>query len=310
MDHGPERWTHFDRWARNHHGLITRDVAGMSSSAWHRALRAGRLIQLHPGVARLPGTAVTTEQRIAAALLAADGGALASHRSASYLLGIPRQGRDPVDIIVRDRRGRLQLDGVCCHRPTDHDHLVPSRRSNIPCTNVLRTLCDLGAVDRRSVDGALGHALTTKMVTLAAMEATLALHARSGRSGVVALRSAIDAWSIDSRPADSVLEPAMRRLIERHALPPVEFHARVAGWEVDFRFVGTPVIVECDGWTFHGLRRDQFERDRLRDAELISDGWVILRFSYRSITSHGATVARRIRAALDTWGSVRPPDAT
>lgn len=101
----------------------------------------------------------------------------------------------------------------------------------------------------------------------------------------------------------------MRRLIARHGLPSVEFHPQVAGWEVDFRFVGTPVIVECDGWAYHGLRRDQFERDRVRDAELISLGWIILRFSYRSITSHGGTVARRISSALDTWGSVQPPDA-
>jgi very-short-patch-repair endonuclease len=304
-----ERWAHLDRWARRHHGLITRDESGLSSSTWHRALHSGRLIQIHPGVARLPGTAITPEQRIAAAVIASGHGALASHRSASRLLGIPRPDDDPVDIIVRDRRGRLQLDGVRCHRPTDEDHLVPARRSNIACTNILRTLCDLGAVDRAAVHGALGHALTTKMVTLAAIEATLGRHARRGRAGIVALRSAIDGWSVDSRPADSVLEPAMRRLIARHSLPAVDFHARVAGWEVDFRFVGTPVIVECDGWTYHGLRRDQFERDRIRDAELISQGWVILRFSYRSITSHGATVARRIRAALVTWSSVQPPDA-
>ena len=234
---------------------------------------------------------------------------MASHRSSARLLCIPRPDDDPVDIIVRDRRGRLQLAGVRCHRPSDRDHLVPTRRSNIACTNILRTLCDLGAVDRPSVQGALGHALATKMVSLPAMEAALAVHARKGRVGVVALRDAIDAWSIDSRPADSVLEPAMRRLIQRHALPAVEFHPRVAGWEVDFRFVGTPVIVECDGWAYHGLRRDQFERDRVRDAELISLGWIILRFSYRSITGQGPVVARRIRTALDTWASVHPPDA-
>ena len=281
----------------------------MSSSAWHRAVQAGRLIQLHPGVARLPGTATTTEQRIAAAVLAAGRGALGSHRSAAYLLGIPRPDDDPVDILLLDRRGRLDLDGVVCHRPTDHEHLLPHRRSSIACTNILRTLCDLGAVDGRAVSGALGHALTAKMVSLAAMESTLSRHARSGRAGVVALRSAIDDWSIDSRPADSVLEPAMRRLIARHGLPAVEFHARIAGWEVDFRFVDSPVIVECDGWTYHGLRREQFERDRVRDAELIARGWIVLRFTYRSITGHSATVARRIRAALDTWSSVRPPDA-
>jgi hypothetical protein len=69
---------------------------------------------------------------------------------------------------------------------------------------------------------------------------------------VSSLRTALDGWSIDSRPADSVLEPAMRRLVDRYGLPPVEFHAVIEGWEVDFRVTGTVVVLECDGWTRTG----------------------------------------------------------
>ena len=79
-------------------------------------------------------------------------------------------------------------------------------------------------------------------------------HSIQGRAGVTALRDAIDEWSIDSRPADSVLEPAMRKLVQRHGLPDIEFHPTIEGREVDFRFTGTPVIVECDGWAYHGLQ--------------------------------------------------------
>jgi len=275
---------HLDRWALRHHGVVTKAATGLSDSAWKRALRAGRLVAIHPGVARLPGAATTTEQRISAAILAAGHGAMASHRSAAHLWGMPRPADDPVDLVVTDRAAPRTLAGVCVHRPIDLAQLIPQRRSGLPCTNILRTLVDLGSVDARAVEGAVGHALSTRLATLDALEATLRVHARRGRSGTVALRRAIDVWSIDAKPADSVLEAAMRRLAARHRLPPLEFHPVIAGWEVDFRIVGSPVIVECDGWASHGLRVEQFERDRTRDAELATLGWVVLRFTYRAIT--------------------------
>ena len=159
------------------------------------------------------------------------------------------------------------------------------------------------------MSGVVGHVLTLGLATLPALEASLFAHSRQGRSGITALRAAIDEWSIDSRPADSVLEPAMRRLVTRYHLPRVDFHPIIEGREVDFRSVGTPLIVECDGWAFHGLQREQFERDRSRDALPIAAGWIILRFTYRAITGTPGPVARRISAALERWALVEPPDA-
>ena len=95
----------------------------------------------------------------------------------------------------------------------------------------------------------------------------------------------------------------------RYHLPRVEFHPIIEGREVDFRFLGTPLIVECDGWAFHGLQREQFERDRSRDAMLIAAGWIVLRFTYRAITGTPGSVARRISTALERWALVEPPDA-
>jgi very-short-patch-repair endonuclease len=101
----------------------------------------------------------------------------------------------------------------------------------------------------------------------------------------------------------------MRRLVDRHGLPPVEFHPRIGGWEVDFRVVGTPVLLECDGWAFHGLLRATFERDRERDAELAALGWITVRFTYRAITARPKQVAARIGDVVARWADVHPPDA-
>ena len=284
--------------------MLSLRMSGLSEDAWRRAIRAGSLIRVHPGVARLVGAPDSPEQRMAAAVLAGGLGALASHRSATYLWGVPRPEHDPVDIIVPERRALRRLAGVVVHRPRDHAHLAPpQRRSNIQCTNVLRTLCDLGAVDGAGVIDAVGHVLAARLVTLGALETTLVAHARPGRHGVRALREAIDTWTLDDRPIDSLLERAMDRLITRYALPAVEFHPIIEGWEVDFRVIDTPVILECDGWSTHGLDRSQFERDRRRDVELAAAGWIVVRFTYRAVTLEPARTAARIRAVTDRWAT-------
>ncbi len=297
------RLSDLDDWALRNHGLLTFDASGTSRSAWYRAIASGAIEQLHPFVARLHGTPDTPEQRIAAATLAAGGSALASHRSAARLWGIPRPDDDPVDLIARRTAGPMAMTGVVIHRPTDRSRLAPQRRQGIACTNILRTVLDLGAVDAGSVHQAVGHVLATGMADLGAIRAVLVEHGRPGRHGVRALRAALDEWSIDGKPADSLLEAEMRRLVLRHALPPVEFHPTIEGREVDFRVVGTRVILECDGWIHHGLDRATFERDRERDADLLAAGWVVVRFTYRAITTRPKATADRIRAAIGRWAA-------
>lgn len=305
------RLSDLDQLARKQHGVVARRQTDLTRSAWRRAVVAGSLVSMHPGVARLVGTADTVEQRIAAAVLACGPRAMASHRSAAHLHGIPSMTTPPIDLIVRPRHGSgsevvrhaRALDGATIHRPRDGRRLRPHRIDNIACTNILRTLLDLGAVAEPDVHGAVGHALTNDLASLDAIETALGEHATHGRHGVRALRAAIDDWAIDAKPADSVLEPAMARLAARYGLPPMEFHARVGGREVDFRLIGLPIVIECDGWRYHGRDRRQFERDRAADAEFAANGWIVLRFTYRKITTRPSEVADQINRSIERWAS-------
>ncbi len=290
--------------AQDHHGLVTRAGVkgrGVSRSAWYRALAAGVIEPVHPGVARLVGTSDTPEQRIAAAVLGAAQGAMASHRSAARLWGVPRPPEDPIDVMLPDRRRESTLAGVVVHRPRDCKDLSPVLRSGIRTSNVLRMLCDLGAVDPATVAAAVGHVVTTGLASPVALRNAVEVHARRGRHGVPAFREALDEWVIDGKPVDSVLEPAMRRLGEEHRLPAMEFHAVICGYEVDFWIVGSPVVLECDGWDTHGRNRAQFERDRVRDARLATEGYITVRFTHRQLTQRAAQTAERIRAVLQRW---------
>ena len=87
----------------------------------------------------------------------------------------------------------------------------------------------------------------------------------------------------------------------RYALPPAEFHPVIAGYEVDFRIIDSPIVLECDGWSTHGLDKIQFDKDRVRDAELSALGYVVLRFTYRAIVKRPGKEAERIRRNLVRW---------
>jgi very-short-patch-repair endonuclease len=292
-----------DEWGTRHHGVITRRVAmslGLTSSAWYRAIERGHLQPIHPGVARLIGTESTPEQRIHAAVLAAGRSTVASHRSAAVLWGIDRPDHDPVDIIVPRHRTRLQLDGVVVHRPTDRDDMSTSMRSLTPCTNLLRTLIDLGAVVP-SVHDVVSSAITSGVVTPSVLEHLLDRHARQGRAGAGPLRQALRSWPIAGKPADSELEVRMARLLRRHRLPPATFHPIIAGFEVDFLVDGSNLVLECDGWDHHGRTKEQFDWHTERDQLLGVEGYVVHHFTWRQITRRSAQTAQRIRQLLATW---------
>jgi very-short-patch-repair endonuclease len=293
-----------DAVAADHHGLVTRSAArklGVSNGSWYRALDAGVLVAVHPNVARLNGTPRTLWQDALAAVLAARSGAMASHWTAAWLWGIPCDEPAAVDLMLVRRTRGLRLDGVAVHRPRDDRDLKPVLRDRVPTTNILRTLCDLGAHDPARVPAAVGHVITTKMARVETLHRAVIVHSRRGRPGVPALREALQNWDIAGKPADSVLEPAMRRLLRAHRLPPVDFHVLLGGYEVDFLVAGSCIVIECDGWGPHVLDRANWERDRARDADLAALGYVVLRLTYRDITRRATATAARLRAAVARW---------
>jgi very-short-patch-repair endonuclease len=296
--------TRLDQFARQHHSLVTRRAfmaAGYSERQWYRAIELGLIDLVHPKVARMIGSERTASQAICAAVLAAGRDAMASHRSAAFLWGIPRPEGEPIDVLLPRRSRRSDVGDFIVHRPRDLKDLTPVLRTGIRTTNILRTLCDLGAFDRQAVPAAVGHVVTTSLASAAALRKAVDRHSRRGRPGTPALRDALDDWVLDGKPVDSLLEPAMRRVLLRYGLPPAEFHAIVGGYEVDFRITDSPIVLECDGWTSHGLDRAQFEKDRARDAELTALGYVVIRFTYRMLIKRPHKVAGPIRRNVERW---------
>jgi len=293
-----------DRFARSHHGLVTLDVAerlGVNRAAWYRALRNGEMERLYPRVARLWGSAPTLQQRALAAVWATGPGAMASHRTSAALWGVDRPETDPIDVMMPSRERYSRLAGIVVHRPRDLVDLGPIMRLGVPSTNPMRMLIDLGAVDPASVESAMMSILSSKSASPIAIRGAFLRHARQGRNGIGPMRRALESWLGEELPPDSLLESKMAELVVAHRLPRVEFHAMAAGYEVDFLIVGTRIVLECDGWGSHGLDRDQFEFDRVRNDDLLAAGYVTSRFTWRQLTSNPSRVAARIRKVFDQW---------
>jgi very-short-patch-repair endonuclease len=281
--------------------LLSFEESGLTRSEWNQAIARGAVDAQHRNVVRLYGAKSTMEMRIEAAVLAAGPDALASHRSAAQLWGVERPASDPIDIILPRRARQARLSDVVVHRPRDIRQLRPVWRLGIAVTDPLRTLVDLGAADPTGVDAALMRFVVDGYVTPRAVRAALVRHSQHGRHGVVALRDALDRWSLDDKPVDSDLEALMAEILDTFGLPSAEFHAHVGGYEVDFWIRDSNVVVECDGWSSHGADREQFEFDRVRDADLLARGVITQRVTWRQMVRSPRSVARRIEATLAEW---------
>lgn len=74
-------------------------------------------------------------------------------------------------------------------------------------------------------------------------------------------------------------------------------NAQVGGFELDFLWVEHRLIVETDGFRYHGSRA-AFEADRAKDARLQALGYRVLRFTYRQVVETPAEVIARIREVM------------
>jgi very-short-patch-repair endonuclease len=94
-----------------------------------------------------------------------------------------------------------------------------------------------------------------------------------------------------------VLEASLLSLIRRHRLPKPEVNARVCQLRVDFLWRERRLVVEVDGWGSHRTR-SAFEADRARDAKLKLQGYEVLQFTYRQVTSEPELIVSTLRALL------------
>jgi very-short-patch-repair endonuclease len=247
---------------------------GVGADQIDRRKKLGRLIPIHRGVYAVGHAAVSDRGRVVAALLAAGPAAVASHRTAAYLWGLIPTLPAVVDVTThrRARRSRPNLTIHETNRPT-----ASTRRRGIPLTAPLRTLADLAATrPAGEVERATTEALVLRLVTPQQLEAPPA-------------------------PARTEIERRMLGLVRRAGLAGPKVNHPVGPYRIDFAWLEQKVLVETDGYAVHG-HRTAFETDRARDADLHSQGYVVLRFTWRQIADEPLKVAVRLAQSLTRAG--------
>jgi very-short-patch-repair endonuclease len=285
------------------HGAVTRDqliAAGFTPRMITRRIEQGRLVLLHRGVYRI-GLYDGPHTGVMAAVLACGSGAFASHRTAAALWELlPGDAWLLVDVTVPGRdAGRRP--GIHCRRVAGMLPEELTRQHGVPVTTPTRTLLDLAGVGLRPrvLEQAVAKAERLGLTTAAALLAALEWH--GPRPGVRLLRSI--ATRSDGRMfVRSEAEEQLLALVRRGGLPAPEVNGRVAGHEVDFAWVVQRLIVEVDGYAFHGAR-SSFESDRRRDLELAAAGFRVIRVSWRQITREPHAVLGRIALAVGQGSS-------
>lgn len=95
----------------------------------------------------------------------------------------------------------------------------------------------------------------------------------------------------------SEAERLLLRLLRAARLPAPRVNVKVLRFEVDFFWPDRRLIVEVDGYAFHG-HRAAFERDSRRRAVLAANGYVVVPVTWRRLTEEPHAVTATIAAAL------------
>jgi very-short-patch-repair endonuclease len=265
---------------------------GIPSSTVDRLLRKGRLRRRHPGVYTYGHRAPVALAEETAAILALRDGALLSHQTAAALWGLTPGADRQVHALIRGHARAGRLDGVTVHRTTVLEPSDIRTRRGLPVTSPLRTVLDCAPVlSDRALELMLDQAIITYRIDIDVLRRRC-----RGRRGGPRLIAILDSWN---GPAitRSQAEELFLRLIRSAELPAPQINVRDGGKERDYRWPAQRVLVEIDGYRFHGTRR-AFERDRRRDAQASATGFTTIRITYRQLIDEPMAVIARLAAAL------------
>jgi predicted transcriptional regulator of viral defense system len=245
-------------------------MAGLSATAVHDRLRAGRLHRIHRGVYAVGHNGLTDHGRWKAATLAVNNSVL-SHRSAAELWQLlrPTHGLPQITVPYPASPGRRR--GIRIFRSRTLAAARTTMRNGIPLTMPARTLADLATV---------------------ATAADVRRATREAESKGLPLT-----YDHVSTRTDSDLEDDFFALCARYGVPLPEKRAHIGRYRVDFLWRRERLIAEVDGYLYH-RGRPAFRDDRERDVWLELQGFAVVRFDDTRIEEDPAGIASDVLGLL------------
>jgi very-short-patch-repair endonuclease len=267
---------------------------GYARGAIGHRRKTGLFHRFLPGVVSVGHPVLDARTAMLGALLYAGEGSVLSHGSAAAVWGLAEADEHAVQVTSIGRHV-LHAGVVRAHQVPMLDLADVTLREGLPVTDVARALIDFAAAaEERALTRALAEAQLRGHTNEAAI--TAAMDRCPGRSGIARLRRLL-ADPVRTQPSRSELERTMIRLLRRAGLPLPEVNVTCCGRERDFVWETQRLVVEVDGYRFHG-HREAFESDRQRDQELAAGGYRVMRVTWRQLTREPMAVAVRLAQAL------------
>ena len=251
-----------------------------------------RLYRHHHGVYLLdPPERASRITMMTAAVEACGPGAVLSHRSAAELWGLlPEQiGYWEVTVVAHNAGDR---PGIRRHRVRELDPSDIRTRHGIRITSPARTVLDNAR--HPLLEELMAAGFDRGLVTERQIDESLARSPT--RRGVRRVRRILSQRG-GPRLTRSWAERRLLSLIREAGLPVPLTNRLLLGFKVDAVWPDLNLVVEVDGYEFHG-DRNSFESDRARDAVLVAHGYRVLRFTARQLRDQPLLVLSRLAAAL------------
>lgn len=283
--------------ARRQHGVVSvRQLHGLGYSRYviARSGATGRFHRLHQGVYAVGYTDLSLHGRCLAAVLACGRGALLSHWSAAWLLGLlPTQ---PVPLHVTTPTPRSERPPIRIHHSRTLSTADRALETGIPVTSVPRTALDLAARIRpESLNRLLQRAEELKLFDLPEFESVLGRNL--GHHGASRLRRAIEIYAPPPFTRSGT-ERRFLRLLSEAGIPPPVTGYNVAGYELDVYWPDLRFVIELDVFETHGTRRS-FEQDRIRQEDLKLAGVELTRVTGNRLKREADRVLERVARLLE-----------
>lgn len=297
-----------DRWMRDHHGVITRDVLrrlGFSPRAADGFVTSQRLVTIARGVYASPAHPATPHQSMAAACLAHPSVAVTS-TTAAREWGFRGMIADPFVRIIAPHGVRIDpIPGVRLQRTRRLDvvDLAGRRRDGIRLTSPPRSLLEAAAiVGPEATESAVEQALAEGKVKLSTLMATARRLDHPRRPGASTFRRVLESRPAWRGAARSDLEVRLRRAIEQRGLPqPVVNHPLLLSndepIEIDLAWIEALIAVEVDHPAWHDGAAES-RRDKRRDRILAGMGWLPQRVTEDDVESHLDETLDQLEAVL------------
>ncbi len=295
--------------ATEQHGVVARRQMreiGLSDKNIDYRIAAGRLIRISSGVFAVGHRSLTREGRWMAAVLGCGERAMLSHHDAAAHWGLTATRGALVHVTTPQRSGRVpDRRRVRLHRVGTLTADETTRHHALPVTTPARTLLDIASILRpRTLEDAIAQADRLDLFDLVAVSRVLSAHPR--QHGAPRLRRVLEviagAGAAETR---SPLEVALLQLCDDYGLPTPATNVALAGFIVDFHWLGTNLIVETDGYAYHSMP-SAFEADRERDQLLALAGYRVVRLTFNQVMRRRSETARRLRDLLAASRSNEP----